>query len=760
MSAGDGMREGGRLADFVACATDWFWELDEQGRISYVTPGVDALLGVSPGHLLGRPLEDLIDSAPDTDEAAFRAALADGQPFHDLVWRMVLPSAVAVGATRYVRSSGRPFHGVGGRFAGMRGACADITADREAVMALTEERRQADDANQAKSRFVATMSHELRTPMTAILGAVSLLSEDMLSESQASLLETIRQSGTVMMSTLNDILDLAKVEGGKLELMPEPTDLSFLAHSVVAMMEPQATRKGLTLMLQVDEGLPGAVQVDQASLRRVMINLVGNAVKFTTEGKVSLGLRSEPGAQSGRSRVRLEVTDTGIGIPAHLHDAVFDPFAQGDPQVARRHGGSGLGLTICRRLVGAMGGRIGLISAPTRGSTFWVDLDLPTAPGVAVPAVGGEGLGAGAAGLSVSSAAWAGGFPRPRPRPLHVLLAEDVALNRMVITKLLERDGHTVHSVGDGASAVAAVAMGLFDLVLMDVRMPGMDGIEATLRIRDLADAGRADLPIVALTANVMPEDRGRFAAAGMNGVVGKPLNMDTLYETLATVLPAEMMLGGEGASPPVVLRPAGRRRDGEDLAALRGRSMASSAPPPPSWPPIPTAAASARALQPVSPLPSTARPPGQGGGARPPGKSSADRPTAAPVSAPASAGLEQEESTQPLVDEGLIASFLQLFGRAGVDDLKRVFEDQGTAQVHQMVECSGRGDLKEVASAAHKLISASGSIGLRRLQSLATEVEAAALKRDADRLAILLGGVDGVLARSLSALDALLPEE
>jgi signal transduction histidine kinase/ActR/RegA family two-component response regulator len=376
----------------------------------------------------------------------------------------------------------------------------------------------AEAANEMKSQFVANMSHEIRTPMNGVLGLLYVLSRKPLEpEAQMLVGEAIR-SGKLLQQLLDDVIDLSKIEEGRLELNPQPVDPAQTVASVVDLLRPQAEAKGVRLELQV-EGAPGWVAVDDLRLGQVLLNLVGNAVKFTPQGRVEARLIASTPDAAGRQRLRFEIADTGVGIPEAAQAALFSRFTQADGATSRRFGGSGLGLSISRSLVELMGGEIGFTSREGAGSTFWAQIDAPVVAGPACEAEQGEGDLTG----------------------VRILVVEDNPTNQMVAKLILEELGAQVETADDGALGLAAVQARPFDLVLMDVQMPNMDGVEATLRIRGL-DAAAARTPIIGLTANVMERERQTYLMAGMQLVIGKPLDVAELIGAIGRVLPREAL--------------------------------------------------------------------------------------------------------------------------------------------------------------------------------------------------------------------------
>lgn len=371
---------------------------------------------------------------------------------------------------------------------------------------IQERARVAAEAeSRSKSVVLASMSHEIRTPLNGVLGTVEILRGRNLAESDRAEIEVIAESGQVLLTILNDILDSAKADAGLLEVTEEPVDTEHLAETVIRLHAGSAQAKGLVLRQETSTDLPRALLGDAQRLRQVLLNLVGNAVKFTEAGEIVVRQQVRDG------RWELCVRDTGIGIPADRQEAIFEPFVQAESGTTRRYGGTGLGLSISRRLVELMGGTLTVTSQAGSGSTFTVSL--PAHP-ASLPDV-------------VESPTFA-----PRGEDLRVLVAEDNQVNQHVIRALLEREGHLVYMVGDGAEAVEACAGTSFDLVLMDIQMPVMDGLEATRQIRRTHGS---DLPIIGLSASAFADEIQRALDAGMNAYLSKPVDLRELRRALAT---------------------------------------------------------------------------------------------------------------------------------------------------------------------------------------------------------------------------------
>jgi len=530
-----------RLQSLIQKADDILYRADARGRFTFVNATASRVTGFEKERLLGMSYLNLV-----------RADYADAvRKFYELQHAdqvansyLEFPIIAADGREMWLGQKVQPLI-ENGEIVGYHGLARDITDRKRLQGEIVRARDAALQSAKLKSQFLATMSHEIRTPMNGVIGMLGLLLDTELTTEQREIAATVQSSADSLLTIINDILDYSKIEAGKLIFERNEFDLVEVVDGSVDLFGEQARAKSLHIAVIVEPDVPTQLRGDAGRLRQVLINLIGNAIKFTDAGAIVIGAAAESESESAVV-VRFTVSDTGIGIEPEIIQRLFKPFVQADGSMARRFGGTGLGLAICKQLVEHMNGTIGVDSEPGRGSTFWftAELEKQSAREEEAPAPGGAAA--------------------VQPRRMRVLVAEDNRVNQQVVVSQLRKLGHAAVAVGNGLEALAALDDIDYDAVLMDCQMPEMDGYEAAAIIR-----GRRryrNLPIVAMTANAMAGDRERCVAAGMDDYITKPFKVEKLAEVLARISrPAEEETA-MSAEPGGVL-------DDSVLAELRSRT-------------------------------------------------------------------------------------------------------------------------------------------------------------------------------------------
>jgi PAS domain S-box-containing protein len=518
-----------RFRDVVDAAGEFIWEVDASGHYTYLSERVVDVLGYPIEKLIGHhPLSFV----PPEDMEAFREEwkkISEEQRiFRNFEHRMVHGDGQII----WLSHNGVPVSNMAGQAVGYRGAGLDITARKFFEQELIREKDAAQAADRAKSEFLAVMSHEIRTPLNSVLGFADLLTDTTLDTLQKEHVEMIRRSGDALLMLLNDILDFSRIESGMMTLQPTAVEIRKCLSDVADLYRATAQAKGVTIRVEVDKDVPNALCTDTGRLRQILLNLIGNAVKFTPAGGVVItAKRGSKDPEDGRFPLLVEVADSGIGISPDRIGRLFKPFSQADSSTTRLFGGTGLGLVICKRLAELLGGDVCLQKSSPSGSVFALELPLVT-----VPVATGSDENAPLGTMQECAA----------DATLRVLVVEDNPVNSLLTRRMLNSLGVSCDSLPNGLAVVEAYEKQPYEVIFMDLQMPVMDGLEATGRIRKF-ESLHPEIPqayIIALTADVMSGDRQRCLAAGMNDYLSKPLRRPEMASVLKKAVETLKTLG------------------------------------------------------------------------------------------------------------------------------------------------------------------------------------------------------------------------
>lgn len=700
-----------RLRELSEVSGDWVWQSDDRGLLTYVSEGVRPVLGVGPEELIGRKLLEIGEAgAAAKNGEDGRRLIASQAVFRNLP----LSCQYAGGESRQILLSGSPRFDATGAFCGYSGVANDTTAERR----LSEARAAA----QAKDSFFASMSHEIRTPLNGVLGILDILRDTTLTEDQHRFVATAADSGESLLHLINDILDLSKIEAGRFEVHPEPADLARSVRLAVDSVRSLASKNGTTIDVEGLDGLTELLEFDPHRYRQVLLNLLSNAIKFTRNGKIRV--RIEPGQRSTRSTIiRTSVTDTGPGIAPESQKLLFLEFSKLHDPGSMNPGGTGLGLALSRRLAQAMGGDTGVESEVGKGSNFWFEIAFAPCKSNAAKVM-----------PSVTSIA----FPSSRSAK-SILLAEDNPTNVLVATRMLASEGHKVVHATNGQQAIEAFKRQPFDMILMDISMPVMDGITAAREIRRLeAMDAAAATPIVALTAHAISSEREKIIAAGMSGFLTKPVRKHELLAEIARHGRDRAPESSEAPAPATSLNSAAPA----DREASSQPEMANS-------PAIGLQTTTASKHASASGRTDTVKPMTTSNSASAPAVAPK---AAAPVarSAPFAAARKSPHLSEVVLDRTVLRELEQDAGVEAMPVLIQLFVKEIGERSGELQRARTETNVMLLKSACHAIAGSSGTLGARRLHSLCKRVEDACIKRPdvkyLDVVPVVQGEIDQLL--------------
>lgn len=521
----DSLRESEeRFCQLANNVREVFWIAEAKiSKVIYISPAYEEIWGRTCAGLYNDPRSWIEAIHPDDRQKVLDTLAGRGNEGHTAEYRIIRPD----GTLRWIRDRGFPVSDKSGEVYRFAGICEDVTLRKQMEIELKRAKEKAESASRTKSEFLANMSHEIRTPIGGIMGMADMALSLEPNEDQKECLILIKTAAENLLEIVNDILDISKIEAGKMEMVPENFDLNVLLSTTVMNLRSVAEKKGIDIRYSIAPAVPQFLTGDQAKVRQVLFNLLGNAVKFTEKGRVDINIEKVgPGAEEiaepdKEIALLFSVGDTGIGISPDKYDSIFEAFEQVDGSVSKKYGGTGLGLAICKHLVTLMGGRIWLESKKGVGTTFYFTVTFKPAD---------MAVAAEPSGLSPQAP--------PGSRSLMILLAEDNEVNQKFLKHWIEKAGHSVTVVGNGMEVLDVMEKTRFDLILMDIQMPGMDGIEATKMIRSSASRGiDPNIPIIALTAYAMKSDRERILNSGFNAYIAKPVDKNKLFNVVDSMI-------------------------------------------------------------------------------------------------------------------------------------------------------------------------------------------------------------------------------
>ena len=555
--AEEAMRESeARLNAYFTASPNGMAMVDPQLRYMKVNQRLADLTGVPLESHVGKTIRETVPQLADILEPLYQEVFATGEPI--LNFELTGETNANPGELRDWQVSYFPLMGEAGKPKAVGSVVNEITEWKRTEVELHYAKTAAEAANRAKSEFLANMSHEIRTPMNGVIGMTELLLGTPLASEQRDFAQTIRLSAEALLAVINDILDFSKIEAGKMIFEELDFDLREVLDGTLGLLAERARTKGLELAGLIEPAVPPQLRGDAGRIRQILTNLVGNAIKFTAAGEVTVRVSCDTESES-YCDLRFRVRDTGIGISSETQKRLFEAFGQADTSTTRKFGGTGLGLAISKQLVEKMGGTIGVLSAPGKGSTFWFTVRLRKQP-VPPSALDANRIFVNA---RVQPAAGSSAAPHPHPQKARVLVAEDNAVNQKVALVQLEQLGYSAEAVPNGFAVLEALDRAPYGIILMDCQMPEMDGYETTRRIRRRGGDFRQPY-IIAMTAHAMSGDSEKCLAAGMNDYISKPVQLDLFAAALA-----------RGLSKKVETTPLNKRHEAEtDGAEDKGTSM------------------------------------------------------------------------------------------------------------------------------------------------------------------------------------------